>query len=100
MCGIAGWVAAAPHAPGDDVMRPVLQALAHRGPDGEGMCVYESARHRVVLGHRRLAIIDPQGGRQPMRDETAGEAGTCNGEIYKLRGVRGVGSLELLTLEQ
>jgi asparagine synthase (glutamine-hydrolysing) len=89
MCGIAGWVAAAPHAPGDDVMRPVLQALAHRGPDGEGMCVYESARHRVVLGHRRLAIIDPQGGRQPMRDETAGVALTFNGEIYNFRELRG-----------
>jgi len=59
-------------------------ALAHRGPDGDGF--YESPR--VVLGHRRLAIIDRAGGHQPMSNED----GTCwivfNGEVYNHRSLR------------
>jgi asparagine synthase (glutamine-hydrolysing) len=61
-------------------------ALAHRGPDGDGF--YESPR--VVLGHRRLAIIDRAGGHQPMSNED----GTCwivfNGEVYNHRLLRPV----------
>jgi len=88
MCGIAGWIAAQCGAPDDGAMRPVLEALAHRGPDGEGACAFQSSGYRVVLGHRRLAIIDPQGARQPMRDEAAGVALTFNGEIYNFRELR------------
>ena len=88
MCGIAGWVAAPREAPEDGAMQAVLDALAHRGPDGEGMRAYQGASHRVVLGHRRLAIIDPQGARQPMCDDAAGVAVTFNGEIYNFRELR------------
>jgi asparagine synthase (glutamine-hydrolysing) len=76
------------HAPDDGAMGRVLEALAHRGPDGAGACAFQGARHRVVLGHRRLAIIDPQGARQPMCDEAAGVALTFNGEIYNFRELR------------
>jgi asparagine synthase (glutamine-hydrolysing) len=76
------------HAPDDGAMARVLEALAHRGPDGAGACAFQGARHRVVLGHRRLAIIDPQGARQPMCDEAAGVALTFNGEIYNFRELR------------
>jgi asparagine synthase (glutamine-hydrolysing) len=88
MCGIAGWIAAAQHAPDDGAMRAVLDALAHRGPDGEGVRAFQASRHRVVLGHRRLAIIDPQGAHQPMCDEKSGVALTFNGEIYNFRELR------------
>jgi asparagine synthase (glutamine-hydrolysing) len=88
MCGIAGWMAVPRHAPDDNAMLPVLEALAHRGPDGAGACAFQSSAHRVVLGHRRLAIIDPQGARQPMCDEAAGVALTFNGEIYNFRELR------------
>ena len=88
MCGIAGWMALPQHAPDDGAMAAVLEALAHRGPDGAGACAFQSSRHRVVLGHRRLAIIDPQGARQPMCDEAAGVALTFNGEIYNFRELR------------
>src|SRR5690606_16720031 len=43
---------------------------------------------RVFLGHRRLAIIDPVGGHQPMCDDAAGLALTFNGEIYNFRQLR------------
>jgi asparagine synthase (glutamine-hydrolysing) len=88
MCGIAGWMAVPRHAPDDGAMAAVLDALAHRGPDGSGACAFQGSRHRVVLGHRRLAIIDPQGARQPMCDEAAGIALTFNGEIFNFRELR------------
>jgi asparagine synthase (glutamine-hydrolysing) len=90
MCGIAGWIAAAgsPHGPG--TMGAMLAAIAHRGPDGEGIHTTQTADGRqVCLGHRRLAIIDPNGARQPMCDAAAGLALVFNGEIYNFRELRG-----------
>ncbi|HYL87278.1 MAG TPA: asparagine synthase (glutamine-hydrolyzing) [Burkholderiales bacterium] len=90
MCGIAGWVAPSKAAPDERSLQAMLQALYHRGPDGAGSCAFtaESGAWRVVLGHRRLAIIDPNGSRQPMRDDAAGLALTFNGEIYNFRELR------------
>ena len=92
MCGIAGWAAPAASAPDERALQPMLQALAHRGPDGAGACSFSAGQGawRVALGHRRLAIIDPQGSRQPMRDDPAGLALTFNGEIYNFRPLRAV----------
>lgn len=59
--------------------------MAHRGPDGEGL--WQSGDHRVVFGHRRLAIIDPTpGSRQPMAMGAA--VLTFNGEIYNYLELR------------
>ncbi|MGE5640058.1 MAG: asparagine synthase (glutamine-hydrolyzing) [Clostridia bacterium] len=90
MCGIAGWVAPTRSAPDDGALQPMLDAMRHRGPDGGGACAFHAPRSasRVVLGHRRLAIIDPAGSRQPMRDAAAGLALTFNGEIYNFRELR------------
>ena len=90
MCGIAGWVAPTASAPDERALQPMLEALYHRGPDGAGSCSFSAERGawRVVLGHRRLAIIDPNGSRQPMRDDAAGLALTFNGEIYNFRELR------------
>src|SRR5207302_4032349 len=90
MCGIAGWIAPSRHAPDERALQPMLNALAHRGPDGAGSCSFLAGRgeYRVALGHRRLAIIDPAGAHQPMCDEAAGLALTFNGEIYNFREIR------------
>jgi asparagine synthase (glutamine-hydrolysing) len=75
MCGIAGvFHKSAP----EDVQR-MLEKITHRGPDGRG--IHNSASG--CLGHTRLAIIDVQGGRQPMCMEDAWIA--FNGEIYNFR---------------
>ncbi|HEY0469739.1 MAG TPA: asparagine synthase (glutamine-hydrolyzing), partial [Polyangiaceae bacterium] len=59
----------------------------HRGPDGEGL--WSSFGDRIVLGHRRLAIIDlGETGAQPMSDFTGRWTITFNGEIYNYRQVR------------
>lgn len=76
MCGIAGIVGNL-EADGADIGR-MLRALAHRGPDGMGVHTDGAA----VLGHRRLSIIDLEGGRQPLRNVEGTIWLVCNGEIY------------------
>jgi asparagine synthase (glutamine-hydrolysing) len=82
MCGIAGIVGRF------DAQRAglgrMLGALAHRGPDGEGI---EGDAH-AALGHRRLAIIDLEGGRQPLVNRERTLFLVCNGEIYNYKELR------------
>ncbi|MCU1368936.1 MAG: asparagine synthase (glutamine-hydrolyzing) [Ilumatobacteraceae bacterium] len=83
MCGIAGIV-----GPGAEQHRHrvdrMLAALVHRGPDEEGVWDGPGA----VLGIRRLAIVDPEHGHQPVTDPPAGVVVVANGEIYGHRAVR------------
>jgi len=90
MCGIAGWIAGPESALAEDTLESMLHAIAHRGPDDQGAARFRCAStgHHVFLGHRRLAIIDPEGARQPMCDSEAGLALTFNGEIYNFRELR------------
>src|SRR5882724_1547567 len=90
MCGIAGWIARPERTLSIETLESMLQAIAHRGPDGQGSCSFlcGGTGHHVFLGHRRLAIIDPEGARQPMCDADAGLALTFNGEIYNFRELR------------
>ena len=77
MCGIAGI-----HAPGGDadprLVAAMAERMAHRGPDGRGS--YEAPG--IALGMRRLAIIDPQGGHQPLFNEREDVVAVFNGELY------------------
>src|SRR2546425_2957253 len=90
MCGIAGWIAGPENPLAEDTLESMLHAIAHRGPDDQGAACFRCAStgHRVFLGHRRLAIIDPEGARQPMCDSEVGLALTFNGEIYNFRQLR------------
>jgi asparagine synthase (glutamine-hydrolysing) len=83
MCGIAGIVAAESPVRGER-MRAMLYALRHRGPDGEGTEQDAGA----IFGHRRLAIIDLEGGRQPLVNADRSVWLVCNGEIYNYRELR------------
>ena len=62
----------------------MLHALRHRGPDGEG--VFHD--QLVSLGHRRLSIIDLEGGKQPLCNAERTVWLVCNGEIYNYRELR------------
>ena len=62
----------------------MMRRLHHRGPDGEGL----NTEYPVVLGHRRLSIIDLQTGAQPMRNEDGKVWVTYNGELYNFRELR------------
>jgi len=74
MCGIAGIISASHR----DVIRSMTRVMGHRGPDGEGY--YED--NSISLGHRRLSIIDLEGGKQPIANEDGNLQLVCNGEIY------------------
>jgi asparagine synthase (glutamine-hydrolysing) len=79
MCGIAGALAASNEGPPPDLVPRMLVAQLHRGPDGGGM----RRDGPVVLGHRRLSIVDlSAAGSQPMLNEDGTIAVVVNGEIY------------------
>ena len=90
MCGIAGWIAKSAENLNESILASMLQAIAHRGPDGEGSFVARGVvcGHDVFLGHRRLAIIAPEGARQPMEEPACGLVLVFNGEIYNFRELR------------
>jgi asparagine synthase (glutamine-hydrolysing) len=81
MCGICGIA-------GPGAERPLVErmaaSIAHRGPDGEGFYQADG----VVLGHRRLSIIDLVTGDQPMTNEDGSVWAVYNGEIYNFRELR------------
>jgi len=84
MCGIAGILRhdGGPVDPG--VLERMTRALAHRGPDGQGL----HTEPGLGLGHRRLAIIDTAGGAQPMGNEDGSVIIVFNGEIYNFPKLR------------
>ncbi|HTZ40602.1 MAG TPA: asparagine synthase (glutamine-hydrolyzing) [Syntrophales bacterium] len=84
MCGITGIVRFDGAPVREDILEAMTASLAHRGPDGWGM----KRQDCVGLGHRRLAIIDPAGGRQPLCNEDGRIWITFNGEIYNYRELR------------
>ena len=85
MCGITGFARA--HHDAEEARR-IVKAMAdrivYRGPDGEGYFVDD----QVALGHRRLSIIDLEGGKQPMFNEDGSLAVIFNGEIYNFQSLR------------
>ncbi len=87
MCGIAGWVNWQQSLVGYiDVMRKMTETLAHRGPDEMNVKAFGKA----LLGHQRLAVIDLEGGRQPMQRTIGDRTYTLvyNGELYNTAALR------------
>jgi asparagine synthase (glutamine-hydrolysing) len=91
MCGIAGLLYSdANKIPEILQIKAMTDAISYRGPDGEGFHLAPG----LALGHRRLAIIDPEGGHQPMFNANRTVAIVFNGEIYNFETIRG--KLEVL----
>ncbi len=85
MCGIAGLINLNGDAVSPVILKRMTDAIAHRGPDGEGQWI----EGNVGLGHRRLAIIDlSPSGHQPMISADHRYAFSYNGEIYNFRELR------------
>ncbi|MEG2369433.1 MAG: asparagine synthase (glutamine-hydrolyzing), partial [Raoultibacter sp.] len=101
MCGICGFTGAT--ATDVSILKSMCDIMAHRGPDGEGQYIADG----VAFGHRRLSLIDLEGGNQPMVRATdeqnstvtspAAEGDTYstgdfvivfNGEIYNYQDLR------------
>jgi asparagine synthase (glutamine-hydrolysing) len=89
MCGIAGFVTSRSQANQLPVLRRMTQAIAHRGPDAESFWpAADAAPSHVWLGHRRLSIIDLEGGVQPMPNEDGSLQIIYNGEIFNHSDLR------------
>jgi asparagine synthase (glutamine-hydrolysing) len=85
MCGICGYLHFDRERPSEfGVIKKMADRLIHRGPDGEGFHLHRN----LALGHRRLAIIDPALGHQPMYNDDKSIAIVFNGEIYNYLELR------------
>jgi asparagine synthase (glutamine-hydrolysing) len=84
MCGIAGMFLGGNTRVDERELGRMTDALAHRGPDDRTLFVAGPAG----LGFRRLAIIDPAGGRQPLYNEARDIVVIMNGELYNFRELR------------
>ncbi|KAK3846361.1 MAG: nucleophile aminohydrolase [Linnemannia gamsii] len=89
MCGITGWVAYGQDMEHQrDILQRMTDTMALRGPDGQGIWIDGP----VGLGHRRLSVIDLEGGSQPMMVKLDGEREvvtiTYSGEVYNFQELR------------
>jgi asparagine synthase (glutamine-hydrolysing) len=85
MCGITGWVDFAADLNGErDTVEAMTATMSLRGPDDGGIWL---SRH-AALGHRRLAVIDVEGGVQPMASADGEVVLTYSGEVYNYRELR------------
>lgn len=87
MCGITGWIDFTRDLTQErEILLRMNETLQSRGPDGEGFWFSKHA----ALGHRRLIVIDPEGGSQPMVKKVDGYEFVINynGEIYNMEELR------------
>jgi asparagine synthase (glutamine-hydrolysing) len=85
MCGIVGIFDRTGKTPvREDLLERMNDCLVHRGPDDSGYF----RQGDLAFGFRRLSIIDPAGGNQPMFNEDETLALVCNGEIYNYKELR------------
>lgn len=87
MCGIAGLVNFKEDIVNDkEILRKMIKTLERRGPDAKGYYISPN----VLLGHRRLIVVDPEGGVQPMTKIFQGKKYTLiyNGELYNTEDLR------------
>lgn len=82
MCGIFGFTSKQENRA--DALKAMGDALAHRGPDGEGSYLDE----HVAMGMRRLSILDLERGNQPFFSRDKSVVVLCNGEIYNFRELK------------
>lgn len=79
MCGIAGFISKNRHS--EELIQGMIDTIKHRGPDSDG--TWRDTNTNVVLGHKRLAILDlSESGHQPMTSHSGRYVIVLNGEIY------------------
>src|SRR5690348_15283359 len=84
MCGICGVLDCNGELIDGELVARMAGALQHRGPDGSGLYI----SREIGLGHRRLSIIDLDGGAQPITNEDSTLHLVFNGEIYNFIELR------------
>ena len=87
MCGVAGFVDYKRNIKSQiKILKEMTNTLEKRGPDAEGIYISDN----VMFGHRRLIVVDPLGGKQPMRKVVEGKEYIIiyNGELYNTEDLR------------
>lgn len=87
MCGIVGWVDFQKNLiENKKIVETMTDCLINRGPDASGIYASKNA----LLGHRRLTVVDPEGGGQPMIKQLGERSYSIvyNGELYNTEEVR------------
>lgn len=84
MCGIVGFVDHKSKKEKEIIVKKMADKIVHRGPDGEGY--YTDSM--VALGHRRLSILDLEGGSQPLYNQNQSLVLIFNGEIYNYQELK------------
>lgn len=87
MCGITGWIDWQRDLTKEkETLKKMTTPLYNRGPDAEGLWLSQHA----ALGHRRLIVVDPEGGAQPMTRNIGERTFTMvyNGELYNTEDIR------------
>ena len=84
MCGIAGFITPPGQTADPELLRRMAQTMILRGPDGEGIYTDGS----VGFAHRRLSVIDLEGGAQPMSSADGSLVVVFNGEIFNFLELR------------
>ena len=86
MCGIAGIISFQKNLTEEELIR-MRDSMIHRGPDGSGLWISENKK--VILGHRRLSILDlSEKANQPMSNEDGSIWIVFNGEIFNYQDIR------------
>ncbi len=81
MCGITGFISLNQVPPDQRLVREMTNRTRHRGPDGEGFYTDSKA----CLGHRRLSLVAPSCGHQPLSDPESRFWVTANAEVHNYR---------------
>lgn len=87
MCGIVGFVNYKKNVlSSKNILNDMMQVISKRGPDEEGTYLNE----HVALGHKRLIVIDPEGGKQPMVQKYSNDEYSIvyNGQIYNTKELK------------
>ncbi len=84
MCGICGVIGIESREASEPIVRRMMAAMLHRGPDEEGILLAPP----IAAGMRRLSIVDLPGGSQPVWNEAGTLAIVYNGEVYNFRELR------------
>lgn len=84
MCGISGIIDPKAVKSYSSMVREMIDTISHRGPDDEGVYIDDT----IGLGHKRLAIIDISGGKQPMISRDGRYVLVYNGELYNYLELR------------
>lgn len=84
MCGFVGFKDKEKKSKKEKIVKEMADLIIHRGPDSDGYYVDDD----IALGHRRLSIIDLEGGSQPIYNEDKTKVIVFNGEIYNYASIK------------